>query len=386
MSRTEPSSTRIRILYEIALAIQPEETLRRTVESAVSTYLQKLDCAAAAVFEADPATDCRDYELVASLPEGSSLTETAIEPRERLPNPEADLRSVLPRTDELPGDIYTEGSRQELESGGYEQALENEFSTDERVLETSGGKEITTLLYAAPRRDRNGDVVGTNALFVDVTELRRRHQQVTVLGRALRHNIRNELTVINGRLELAMEHADDELLEHLSAISDRADRLLSISEVAQRTPRRVSEIEMTRLELDAVARRLVDRARDQYPEATIDVDLRPIAARAPASINEALWELLENACEHAGESPRVDVEVRREGEEAIVVVADDGPGIPDHERQVLGEEEETPLEHGSGLGLWLVHWLLEPTGGSVTFDCDDGTEVVLGLPIAEPAE
>lgn len=58
-----------------------------------------------------------------------------------------------------------------------------------------------------------------------------------------------------------------------------------------------------------------------------------------------------------GPEPRVEVGV-----------ADDGPGIPDHERAVLEDGRETPLEHGSGLGLWIVVW---KSGGAVEFEPND---------------
>jgi signal transduction histidine kinase len=66
-----------------------------------------------------------------------------------------------------------------------------------------------------------------------------------------------------------------------------------------------------------------------------------------------------------------------------VTVADDGPGIPEHELAVLtGDEPITQLSHGSGLGLWLVIWLAESYGGHVRFGDDGGTTVTVTIPRA----
>jgi Signal transduction histidine kinase len=65
--------------------------------------------------------------------------------------------------------------------------------------------------------------------------------------------------------------------------------------------------------------------------------------------------------------------VTRHGQFWRLSVADDGPGIPDDERMVLNRATETSLEHGSGLGLWLAKWLVDASGGGLTFAVDDGT-------------
>jgi len=49
------------------------------------------------------------------------------------------------------------------------------------------------------------------------------------------------------------------------------------------------------------------------------------------------------------------------------------------ERQVLEAGRETPLEHGSGLGLWLVNWIVTGLGGEVTTTVDGGTTVTVRL-------
>jgi signal transduction histidine kinase len=63
-----------------------------------------------------------------------------------------------------------------------------------------------------------------------------------------------------------------------------------------------------------------------------------------------------------------------------VTVEDDGPGIPAEEVEVLDREVETALQHGSGLGLWIVKWVIERSDASIAFDATDGTRVDITIP------
>jgi signal transduction histidine kinase len=99
----------------------------------------------------------------------------------------------------------------------------------------------------------------------------------------------------------------------------------------------------------------------------------------------AVQNLLENAVQHNDtEQPwvRISVETGGGDEYTRIHVADNGPGIPETEREVLRKGIETPLEHGSGLGLWLVHWTVTAAGGEVAFSGDEssGSVVTLVLP------
>ena len=62
---------------------------------------------------------------------------------------------------------------------------------------------------------------------------------------------------------------------------------------------------------------------------------------------------------------------------------DDGPGLPEQERAVLAAGRETPLEPTSGLGLWLVYWIVTSLGGELVFpEVETGTTVAVRLPRA----
>jgi signal transduction histidine kinase len=102
-----------------------------------------------------------------------------------------------------------------------------------------------------------------------------------------------------------------------------------------------------------------------------------------------LYHVVENAADNAArhndaDEPSVTVTAdhRRETAQPLrITVTDNGPGIPDHEIDVIQSGTETALEHGSGLGLWVLSWGLRHLGGVLSFDTTDGgASVRIDLP------
>lgn len=484
---SDHSQETIQVLYEISLAISPRSDVESTVETAVSTYLQKLNCSAAAVLQpmGAPAEDAR-REVVATLPEQYILADVIEETRARLPDTAAEVDATLPLVDEVePGmhrhvmalpdygvllllkrgapladeivlslpdlneklatacsrvavqkqyetqyrnlfqeapvmfvrtratgteptiadwntrfaeklgyadenlqgrpltDFYAEQSREELYEGGYADALENRLGTEERVLRTNNGKEIITKMRATPHYDTDGAVLGTRMLFIDVTELKRRKVQISVLNRVLRHNIRNDLTVIRGRLDMAQRECG--AAEHLEGVYEKTEALISSAKKARHIQRLIDDPEVRQHDASEFVDFMLSRARTEFPEATIEADIEsgPMPVLASNGLQHALWELIENAGQYAGDAPTIEVTMERAGDVARIAVADDGPGISPVEHEVLEAGVESEVEHGSGLGLWLVHWVVDRSGGEVTFEHDDGTVVTVSLPLAD---
>jgi signal transduction histidine kinase len=224
-------------------------------------------------------------------------------------------------------------------------------------------------------------VAGAREFHRDRQRVRRLEQRNAVLGRILRHNVRNDVNVIVGTVESMQPTARGRQGQWLDRIERRAGRLLSLSENARRIAGTLDgrDRPVYPVDLVPVIERTIDAVRTANPDVSIETDLPSRAiVRADGLLPVVVENIVENAVVHPEEATvSITIEhVTVDGSSRVrLTVSDDGPGIPDHEIEVLERGEETPLEHGSGLGLWLVTWLLERYGGDVAVDTADGSTV-----------
>ena len=226
---------------------------------------------------------------------------------------------------------------------------------------------------AVPVESEAGEVYRIVGLAEDVTPRKEREQQIAVLSRVLRHNLRNDMNAIRSYAELIAARADGEVGAYADRIVVVADRLMALAEKNRRLAAGLADPSTaTRIDLTTLLSRLVADVERHHPGACVAVDaLDPGSVSVPAGIEIALAELLANAVEHNdAETPNVDVtvtvdETEDESELRVEIrIDDDGPGVPDAEWAVLGTDEE-PLSHGSGVGLWLAHWVVTQVGGTL---------------------
>ena len=233
------------------------------------------------------------------------------------------------------------------------------------------------------------------AVAVERDRSSRLSRQLSVLNRILRHDIRNGANVISGRAELIAQNGRAEG-EHVDAIRERADALAALGEHAKSIEQMLREetTERQTVDLAAVVESAGDRVQQSYDAVEAKV-ATPERARVTAHplVDLAVEHVVENAVEHNdAECPYVEINasrLTRDGEAFVEVrVADDGPGIPAAEVNVLERGYETPLEHGSGLGLWIVNWIVTESGGGISFDENDprGSVVTLRFEAESDAE
>ncbi|WP_430503495.1 sensor histidine kinase [Haloparvum sp. PAK95] len=210
--------------------------------------------------------------------------------------------------------------------------------------------------------------------------------QLTVLNRVLRHDLRNGVNLVQGHANLIAEN-EPAVADRAEKIEAEAQRLVELGEQAREIEAVLRSDETDREVVDLVA--IVDAAIEQVRTAESDVEFSVslpdrLRIRAHPLVSSAVRNVVENAVDHCDEpTPRVAVDadaVERDGTRFVELrVADNGPGIPDEQVTVLERGFETSLEHGSGLGLWLVHWLVTASDGHVRFEDNDPKGSVVRL-------
>ena len=246
----------------------------------------------------------------------------------------------------------------------------------------------------SPITNDEGEITHFVTIESDVTNRRLRKQQLEVLNRVLRHNLRNGTNVIKGNATLLRDAVDDaDLRTQARAIEERTTALSRLSEQAATVSSLFdndSRIE-TVYDVTRLLNEVVDAVSQTYPDATLTTGRHEsVYARVDSRLKTALSELLENAIIHNDQpTPEVTVTTglsdgERTGNWIEIVVADNGPGIPDTEQKTIESGEETALQHGTGLGLWVVYWAVSLFGGEVSLEDNSprGTRVTLSLPLA----
>jgi signal transduction histidine kinase len=258
-------------------------------------------------------------------------------------------------------------------------------SFDDRYPTLSGdgqGETLTTTVDGRPRdydvrrrtlTNHRGEVVGGLVALRDVTVLKEHQQRLTVVNRVLRHNLRNEMNLVRGYADRIATETDGATAERARDVAAIADDLVALGEQARRIDTTLAGSAAERRPVDAVEviEDVCDRHRERASGATLTVDgpeRASVLVGDEGVLASAVSNVIENAIEHNDtEEPRVAVAVECDNDVVHVHIADNGPGIPEMERDVLEKSEEAPLEHGSGLGLWLVHWAVTRSGGDLSF-------------------
>jgi signal transduction histidine kinase len=186
------------------------------------------------------------------------------------------------------------------------------------------------------------------------------------------HELRSPVAAIRQHAEVAAEHPETTSVEDLADVvlaeDDRLQRLVEDLLLLARTDERAPELED--VDLDDLALAAAERAR---AASAVDLDTRGVSAGRVrgerASLERVVGNLVDNAARHARE--RAAIGVAEHDGHVVLVVEDDGPGIPPADREralerfVRLDGARDRRSGGSGLGLSIVRDVTRAHGGSV---------------------
>jgi signal transduction histidine kinase len=217
-------------------------------------------------------------------------------------------------------------------------------------------------------------------LSEEVQRTRTLNQQLKVVNRVLRHNVRNTLASVYGTLEtVRSEISRPALLDRLDDCSRSLDRLKRRADKTLYTERLVANRARARSDVAAVLDATVTELENRHDGATLETTIPDKATvLAHPLVTVAIEEAVENAVMHnEGCKPHLEVAVDVGVDSVNISISDDGPGISSAEIEAIELDEETPLNHASGVGLWLITWIVDASDGTLRFtESDMGGQTV----------
>ena len=109
--------------------------------------------------------------------------------------------------------FYTNQAKQQLNNGGYQRALSGTFVHEERQLLTRDGQVLDTILQALPEHDRQGKVMGTRAMYMDISERKQAETQLQQYQEQLKKSL-EELNVLVPASAIVAHATENETIVH----------------------------------------------------------------------------------------------------------------------------------------------------------------------------
>ncbi|GAB3682348.1 hypothetical protein GCM10028857_08030 [Salinarchaeum chitinilyticum] len=242
---------------------------------------------------------------------------------------------------------------------------------------TDGLRQFSVRGIPAPGAD-----VDAYLQFRDVTTQRVRNQQLAVLRRILRHDLRNDLTVLLGYAETIAESSDDaksreqaatmvEAASDLRNVATSAGRMQCVTDSATPTKLRDATTHVRRSVADAFS----GEFHVDGPVPTVSIDRRT---------GIAVEEVCRTLADHSDVTTiRVDPSVT--DDRVTISVNANGP-LSEQERAALEGLDETKLRHATGISPWIARWAVRAAGGRLRVENDPTCRIQVTVPVVESAQ
>ena len=271
------------------------------------------------------------------------------------------------------------------------------FTQDDLAFVSIVAARVGSLIEAEDLRQREIQLQRVQA------ETKARQEFVGIVS----HELKTPVAVIQAYTDLLLRRAErvggDANADILRRIGEQADRMLNLIEQLldlQRLEAGLFPLEISRFDVAALARRLVEetQATTQQHQLAVVATGEVVVSADRRRIEEVIQNLVDNAIKYSPEGGRIEVRVehrkRPDGEGALVVVADHGRGIAEadqphvFDRFYQGGNRLQRGHVGLGLGLYIAREIVRRHGGEMWLESTPnvGSAFYFSLPAAGPDE
>lgn len=242
------------------------------------------------------------------------------------------------------------------------------------------GEKICLLTNGVPILDRNDNLLGYRGVDKNITERKKAEERIKqlnetlkLLNKIMRHDILNNLQIIQSSLEFYAEEGNKDLLETMFKRIQSSIELIhkmSALESLVSSSEKLKEYNVIELVEDVI--------KDYSVDFKIEGNGIIIADEA---IRSVIDNIISNAIVH-GKTDKIDINIENKGDTCEIRITDYGRGIPDEIKEKVFEEHFSYGETGgTGLGLYIVKQTIERYGGSIHIEDNKpkGTVFVIRL-------
>jgi PAS domain S-box-containing protein len=273
-------------------------------------------------------------------------------------------------------DILIEETHKEQASEIIQRLIAGEQWSGELVVKRSDDTLFPAILTASPITDDEGELVGIIGVSTDISEQKwmqevfneaiskvvELNEKLQVVESLTRHDIRNKLSALNGRIFLIKKRLSNNLealtqLKEMESISQQMLRILEFEKYYVQ----VGSEELRNTDVE----RYLSEAASLFSDlkgATLINECHGLTVLADSLLRQLFYNLIDNTLKYGKKVSLIRAHYEDEGKQVKLVYEDDGVGIPDDEKKQLFQEG---YGKGTGYGLYLIKRICEAYGWTI---------------------
>ncbi len=257
-----------------------------------------------------------------------------------------------------------------------------------KIKEIESAKWITSVILKASHT-KSSQIVDLN------NQLRELNAELDSFSYTISHDLNTPLTVIKLNAQLMKRNFDPEEKSHkfldtiigqVDSMSDMIKNVLELSKIKK------SEIELKKIEVDALINKLADESKISFdsPHTEIIIENTPEVLGDPTMVYQVFGNVIGNAIKYSSKSSKPMVKIIGEICENGVTykISDNGIGIDKEDAskmfKIFSRMSNAKAFHGNGVGLNIVHHLMEKMGGEISYESESGKGTTFILKFQKP--
>lgn len=232
-------------------------------------------------------------------------------------------------------------------------------------------KETEVEIY----RLKNVELAAANEMVnIKNRKLEAREEQLKLINKILRHDIINNLAVIDAALKMYRHNQDESALDEAS---NKVDKSITLIRKMREQEDMISSEDLRLIEISDIIKKVIKH----YPEIEFTVTGHD-KILADEAIDSVIDNIISNAAVHS-ETSKIDITITPENDTCNIKIADYGKGIPDEIKDKIFDEGFVYGKKGhTGIGLYIVKESVKRWGGTIAVDDNEPNGAVFILHLA----